>query len=182
MHGRILAAGLCVAALAAGARVGGEPPRVPKEKGHSIPLMAGWSFTGADAPAAKGMVCGVLLGNKVEYSRHDWPLTGAGGTSVRVWLDTIAEVKGIDAKELTVVFKGGEERTFRHDGGSFIIHHANDTKEYVPFVKLKQIKFLHAPRKDKEGRAMFDEWRYSPYTGEKLLPVTRAGAEGTARR
>jgi hypothetical protein len=182
MDCRILAASLCVAALVAGAKVSGEPPRVTQEKGHSVPLMAEWAFAEADVPAAKGMVSGILLGNKVEYSRHAWPLTGAGGTSALVWLDTIAEVKGIGARQLTVVFKGGEERTFRHDGGSFMIHHANDSKENVPFVKLKQIKFLHAPRKDKEGRAMFDEWRYSPYTGEKLKPVARGEQEGSARR
>jgi hypothetical protein len=150
-------------------RASADPPKVERQDNHVVPLMTEITFKDENVPKARVMVFGILRGPYL--SSHAWNLAGDGNTSVRVWLDTIAEIKEIDEKRLTVVFKDGTELQFRHEQESLRVYHPNDSTEKVPVAKLRQIKFLRAPRKDQENQAMFDQWRYSPYTGEKLPPV-----------
>ncbi len=150
-------------------RASADPPKVERQDNHVVPLMTEITFKDKDLPKARVMVFSIVSGPYV--STHAWNLIGDGDTSVRVWLDTIAEIKEIDDKRLTVVFKDGKERQFRHKQQALWVYHPNDSREEVPVVKLTHIRVLRAPRKDKENQAMFDQWRYSPYTGEKLPPV-----------
>jgi hypothetical protein len=152
-------------------RASADPPEVKRVDNHVSPLMTEITFKDKKVPKAKVMVMGILPIPGTHYSAHTWDLTGDGDTSVQVWLDTIAEIKEIDDKRLTIVFKDGKERQFRHNPAALLVYHPNDSTEKVPVVKLEQIRFLRAPRKDRENQAMFDQWRYSPYTGEKLPPV-----------
>jgi hypothetical protein len=50
------------------------------------------------------------------------------------------------------------------------LHFVNpdDSREYAYLANVKEVRFLKPARKDGLGRAMFDDWLYSPYTGEKL--------------
>jgi hypothetical protein len=49
-----------------------------------------------------------------------------------------------------------------------LIENSDDSKERINMRDLKSIEFLPGARKDKGGHFMFDTWRYSPFTGEKL--------------
>jgi hypothetical protein len=149
--------------------LGAEPPKVERLNNHVMPLLAEITFKDEKVGKAKVMVSGLLWG--VYLSTHAWNLTGESDASVRVWLDTVAQIKDIDDQRLTVVFKDGTERQFQHRREGLRVYHANDSTEKISVVKLRQIDFLRAPRKDKENQAMFDHWRYSPYTGEKLPAV-----------
>jgi hypothetical protein len=42
------------------------------------------------------------------------------------------------------------------------------SKEAIDGAKLRSIEFVRAPHQDKLGNAMFPNWRYSPFTGERL--------------
>jgi hypothetical protein len=145
-----------------------DPPKVERVDNHVSPLVVKLTFLDKKVKPVEVMVYGVGKGSW--YTKHRYELTGDGDTKVWVWLDTIREIKEIDDKRLTVVFKDGEERQFRHQGDGLQVYQPNDSTEWVPLVKLKQVHFLRAPRMDKEKQAMFDHWRYSPFTGEKLPP------------
>jgi len=45
---------------------------------------------------------------------------------------------------------------------------ADESIEDINLKKVSAVKFLYTPRRDHAGYAMFDNWRYSPYTGEEL--------------
>jgi hypothetical protein len=170
MYARIaVGCGLLTAWLATALVGQADPPKFERRDNHVSPLMVKLTFLDKKVKPAKVMVYGVLDWSL--YSRLCYDLTGDGDTSVSVWLDTIREIKEIDDKRLTIVFKDGKERQFRHKQEKLMVYHPNDSTERVPLVKLKQVRFLQAPRMDKEKQAMFDHWRYSPFTGEKLPPV-----------
>lgn len=164
-----------IAALTLGLGSGAaDPPQVTSEKNHWSPLLAEITFKDAKLKPARVMVCSTQLGSG--YSTHMYFLTGAGDTKVRVWLDTIRTIKDIDDHRLTIVFKDGQERAYRHSGADrggdvLVVYHDNDSREKIPVMKLKEVSFLRTPRMDREKQAMFDHWRYSPFTGEKLPPV-----------
>ncbi|MCI0683036.1 MAG: hypothetical protein L0Y71_13120 [Gemmataceae bacterium] len=151
-----------------------DPPKVESEKNHWSPLLAEITFKDRKVKPAQVMICGIQLG--ATYYSHAYVLTGDGDGKVRVWLDTIGAINNIDDRRLTVVFKDGRKRDFRHSGdfigGDLLrVYHPNDATEKIPLVKLQEVRFLRTPRMDREKQAMFDHWRYSPFTGEKLPPV-----------
>jgi hypothetical protein len=153
---------LCAAAVAA------DPLKVEKEDGHVSPVTAEITF--ADNTSRKVLVYGA--GGDPEkgkgYHSHVLQATGKEGTDVRVWLDTLGAIKGATEEEVVVVLKDGTERRLKH--GNQVLHFANpdDSREFAFLAKLKGVKFLKPARKDGSGKAMFDHWLYSPYTGEKL--------------
>jgi hypothetical protein len=49
-----------------------------------------------------------------------------------------------------------------------MIMNQDEGHERIDMRKLKSVEFLPAPKKDKAGNGMFDTWRYSPFTGERL--------------
>jgi hypothetical protein len=51
---------------------------------------------------------------------------------------------------------------------ALIIVNQDEGQERIDMRQLKSVEFLPAPRKDKMGNTMFEIWRYSPFTGEKL--------------
>jgi hypothetical protein len=172
---RYLLFAAAVAGLALGVGLGlADPPQLASQKNHWSPLLTEITFKDAKLKPVSAMVSSVWLGGG--YSTHSYVLTGAGDTKVRVWLDTIGAIKDIDDHRLTIVFKDGTQREFRHSGdylgGDLLaVYHANDSTEKIPLVKLKEVRFLRPPRMDRDKQAMFDHWRYSPFTGERLPPV-----------
>jgi hypothetical protein len=154
---------LCAAAAAAA-----DPLKVEKEDGHVSPVPAEVTF--ADKSKRKVMVYGVG-GNPAKgrgYYRHFLRATGEGGTDVRVWLDTIGALNALTEEAAVIVQKDGSKRRVNH--GNLVLYFVNpdDSREHVFLAKLKGVKFLKPARKDGSGKAMFDHWLYSPYTGEKL--------------
>jgi hypothetical protein len=73
--------------------------------------------------------------------------------------------------------KNGTERRLRFKNDSaqlfdaLYISNPDGGTERVQVSKVKRVEFLNPPRMDKDKHAMLDDWRYSPYTGEKLPPV-----------
>src|SRR5262245_4785776 len=107
-----------------------DPPKVEKIDNHVIPLLAEITYKDKQIPKARLMVCAVLAGgHHNRIATHAWNLTGDADAPVHVWLDTIAEVKEIDDKRLTLVFKDGMERTFQHGQEALQVYHANDARE-----------------------------------------------------
>jgi hypothetical protein len=153
---------LCAAAVAA------DPVKVEKEDDHVSPVMAEVTFS--DNTTRKVLVYGV--GGDPEkgkgYHSHFLRAASKEGTDVRVWLDTLGALKAATEEEVAAVLKDGTERRLKH--GNQVLHFANpdDSREFAFLAKLKGVKFLKPARKDGSGKAMFDHWLYSPYTGEKL--------------
>lgn len=131
------------------------------------------------------------------YSHRFFVRTDGGVTKKTIWIDTIREMKGMDqlrrsSSEFTIVLKtgttieaslvGARGRTSddcneliayeadKHNPCSLLgVRTDDDGSETIDMRDLKSIKFLEPVRKDKEGNAMFDKWRFSPFTGEKLV-------------
>ncbi len=74
---------------------------------------------------------------------------------MKLWLDTISSIKNPDGGGVTAAFKNGSER-------HLVWHGEGDIR------KFKKIEFLKPARRGGQGSAMFDDWKYSPLTGEEL--------------
>ncbi|MBS1724747.1 MAG: hypothetical protein JSS66_17535 [Armatimonadetes bacterium] len=100
---------------------------------------------------------------------------GEGGADVKVWLDSIAYVKDTSDKEFTVVLRSGTERTLGYNMYymGFVLQDGDGGSEYVPMTGFKTLEFFGPCRKDSRDFAMFDQWKFSPYTGEKLVDIDR---------
>jgi hypothetical protein len=159
---------LALTRLWCAAAVGADRLKVEKEDGHLSPVLAEITFR--DNSKRKVMVYG-MGGNPAKgqgYYRHLWRATSKEGTDVRLWLDAMAVIKGINDEGAVVVLKDRTERPVNH--GHQVLHFVNpdDSREYACLANVKEVRFLKPARKDGLGRAMFDDWLYSPYTGEKL--------------
>jgi len=143
------------------------PPEVVKREGHTSPLMV--EVTSTNGKVSKGMLLGIQW-NSI-YS-HQYMGFGPGKKEVTIWLDTLAEIKDITDEEATFVFKDGDTLTIKHDKNpstpKLVLRLENDAQEVLELERLKRVKFLKPARKDSEDHAMFDHWKYSPYTGEEL--------------
>ena len=113
------------------------------------------------------MVTGVM-NSTVSYTTHAVELTGDANAEVSVWVDTIAKIDEIDDKRLRITSADGEQRDYRHGGKGLRVYNPDDSTEVIWLRHLKSVRFLDPPRKDKEGNAMFNHWRFSPFTGERL--------------
>ena len=100
---------------------------------------------------------------------------GDGNADVKIWLDTVSWVKATTDKEYTLVMKNGSERTFGYNGyyTGFVLHNPEGGSEFVSMNSFKTLEFLGPARKDSRENAMFDHWKFSPYTGEKLADLDR---------
>jgi hypothetical protein len=147
-----------------------DPPKVEQRSDHWMPLLVEITEKDPKRKPAKVMLVRVMRGNG--YVPHVIRLTD-GEKQVSVSLDTIREIKDIDDKRLTIVFKSGAKREFAYDEEESLSYYDEDTDATgsVPLGKVKSVRFLTVPRKDREGNAMFDHWRYSPFTGEELPKI-----------
>ena len=154
-------------------------PKVTKQEDHYSPVLA--EVTMPEGKVRQMMVTGAAYGfqpaslyptNTNEYSHVFVGYSEAG--AVKVWLDTIAEIKDTLNAEATIVLKDGTERTLGYGNASdqgnnvLLIARTDGGTESIRLPSVKKVRFLKPARKDKRGNAMFDHWQYSPYTGEKL--------------
>jgi hypothetical protein len=161
-------ASLCCIEAWAGPRAQQQRPEVKRVEGHVSPLMV--KITYGDDKTRTVML--VATGYSSWYS-HQMKAVGPGESKVNLWLDSIKKIvtteKG-DYGGMFLTLKNGTERELAIDISYAILLIAGETgdQEQVYIKKVKSIDFLDAPRKDRDGNAMFPNWRYSPYTGEKL--------------
>jgi hypothetical protein len=112
-----------------------------------------------------------------QYSTHIFDAVGSSDSEVKLWLDTISTIEEITDTEATFLMKNGPERRlrFKQEFGQLVdalyISNPDGGSERVEVSKVKRVKFLNPPRMDKDKHPMLDDWRYSPYTGEKLPAV-----------
>jgi len=128
------------------------------------------------------------------YLTHQMVVRSDGGASQRaLWFDSIASIRGTSTlrtlgDEFTITLKDGRQvtamftRFFELGAGScageatderftcnvLVVRNEDDGLEKLDLRKVAQVEFLAAARRDKAGNAMFDTWRYSPFTGERL--------------
>ena len=146
-------------------------PKVVKSEGHVSPVEVRITFP--DGQERTGLLVGTGSSHETitepSYT-HTINGTGAGESAVTIWLDTISMIEDSTETEALIRLKGGKERTLSFTFLSNTLFLANEDggREKILLSKIKQVEFLKPPRKDKAGNAMFDDWRYSPYTGEKL--------------
>ena len=141
-------------------------PEVKTNQGHILPVMAQATFpngaqrtvmiVGCDACAA--------FGKGDTFAVHG---ENPEGVDEAIWIDTIAHIEDTTDESEVFVLKNGVRRRLKcpvnfkvanEDGGAMDLRVA----------KVKSIEFIRAPRRDLDGNAMFDNWRYSPFTGERL--------------
>jgi hypothetical protein len=157
----VLATG--VLAFAAGR---GQQPKVQVGDGHRSPVKAKVTFKTGDT---KTMWITAIVGSPW----NDFYFGGASpeGTTVKVWLDTLSAVKDVDVvqagPEATFTLKNGKELRLRPSGTVKAATEDGGTEEFN-LSQVKSMQFLSAVRSDKFKNLMFDNWRYSPFTGEKL--------------
>jgi hypothetical protein len=168
-----------------------EAPRAIEEKGHLSPLTVRITFT--DGTMRKSLLTGIGFDNT--YLTHVLGVLTDNRTVPRnLWLDNIQSIRGTDhlrrlTDEFVIELKDGKEIQASLAGGNssfgckysdarnlndgnlckFLeIRSEDDGRQRIDLLNVKQVDFLPPARKDRAGNAMFDHWRYSPYTGEKL--------------
>ncbi|MCI0461520.1 MAG: hypothetical protein L0Z62_31610 [Gemmataceae bacterium] len=142
-----------------------DPPRVTKVQGHVSPLIV--EVTRADGTMHKGMLVRVITAEG--WNSHQYHGVGSSQSRVTVWLDTIQSIRAIEDEEARFVLKGGGQQVLKHSGTPrLVLRQESDTEEVISLTQLKEVRFLKPARKDGAGNAMFDHWKHSPYTGEKL--------------
>ncbi len=193
---RIGTAGLAGLWLLASAASPAEELKIQEQNGHISPVRARVSFQdgsvrdvvvrGTGGPAGMYQYSG--------YFTHALFVRVDEGVSKRmVWLDSIAAIRGLDhvrttRSEFTVVLKNGSqfpamfvastiafhcdegrELTKPEEACSFLYTGAaDDGLDVIDMRKLQTVEFLPQARRDRAGNFMFDNWRFSPFTGERL--------------
>jgi len=165
--------------------------KVKEDHGHIAPVRA--KITLRNDRTREVVINGVGGGdNALSHVMIVW--TEAGVSKRTIWIDSIASISGLDnirraTDEFTVHLKNASEVSAMFSGGGIygaqcsegqrpdnvdnlcsilFIGNADEGTEKLNMRDLKSVEFLPAGRKDKLGNAMFDTWKFSPFTGERL--------------
>ena len=159
-HSLVLISALTIAGAGA---VLAQHPKVTLDNGHISPVKA--RVTYGDGKTQDGLIVSHMWGGT-----HKYEGANASGGTVDLWMDSLSSIKDPDDDGVTVTLKNGTERHLGWHGGTQTLKISNEDggTEDIDVHKVKKIDFLKPPRKDKLGNAMFDNWKYSPFTGEKL--------------
>lgn len=169
---QIVLSTLVLFVLALAGRATAQQAKVVVREGHFAPLSA--RITYRDGKSRDVVVVRSWYNMNLD-SDPEFHGIGDGGSDVQLWLDTIARIKEVTDKEFTVVMKSGSERTLgygpNHPG--LVLQNLDGGAEFVQIQRIKSIDFVGAARKDSKGNVMFDQWKFSPFTGEKLPDLNR---------
>lgn len=165
-----------------------QQPKVVEESGHLSPVLVKIVFLNDTSRTV--MLRGVGVNAGSSFRTHTLTVKTDGGASERrIWLDSIAAIQGTGTmrtrgSEFTVVLKDGKKIAAQFTGSNcdgdidpnspdydcriLYTHNEDDGDQKIDLQKVKSVEFLGPARKDKAGNAMFDTWRHSPFTGEKL--------------
>jgi hypothetical protein len=182
----ILVGALLVCGLRGAFAAGAEPPKVEKVDGHRNAIGVRVTFRKPD----RAPLSGLLLGASNWYdgslaTSHVLKFGGDGRAEGYVWLDAIASIDGTSDEGATVHLKDGssKEILFGKVGGRYlVVYSQGGNTETVDLEQVAELKCGAPARKDLEGHAMFDQWKFSPYTGEKLAPVEKPTPASNAVR
>jgi len=182
-------AGCCAAA---GAFAQSANLKVVEMQGHLSPVAIRITFpNGASRDA---MLVGITSPIRDVYLTHHFVARTDGGASERsFWFDAIASIRGTNnlrtlnddfivtlknGSQIRVMFAAfhdtaggactGEPSEERFTCDVLMVRNQDDSLEKVDLRKVQSVDFLGVARKDRANNAMFDPWRFSPFTGEKL--------------
>jgi hypothetical protein len=160
---RLLAVGSLLAICLTGVRA--DEPHLQKSEGHVSPLRVKLTFEGGATET--GLLTNAVWSGLGSDVFHFYGDSLAGG-HLKLWMDTISSIEEMNEKGALVLFKNGEKR--RIVPGIFVLEltGSEGSKESVERPKLRSIKFMQPPHQDKLHNAMYPNWRYSPFTGERL--------------
>ena len=142
-------------------------PKVTKKEGHISPVMVKVNFPGGESRTGPLIALGR---NGVKGNTHRFEGLGPGNEKVIIWLDTIKEIKDTTADDALIILKDGTKSRLEYAylSQQFFIATEAGGESRINFSQVDSVEFLSPPRIDKDGHTMFDDWSYSPYTGEKL--------------
>jgi len=142
-----------------------QEPQVQKNSGHLSPLRVKITFTNGETET------GLFTNSSwTGYTSDAFHFFGNSfsGSRMTIWYDTIASISEINDKDVLVTFKNGDKRRLVREYFSLELTGPGGSKENIDGAKLRSIEFLRKPQQDKLSNAMFPNWRYSPFTGERL--------------
>jgi hypothetical protein len=146
------------------------PPEVETRDGHVSPLII--ELTGADGKSRKAVLDHLTVPGATPRFKFRYRAVTPEKTVVNIWFDTLSEIKEVGDAQATWVLKNGKRYVLRHGKDTTLtISAEGEADETFALNRLKRVKFLHPARKDGKGNAMFDNWQFSPFTGEKLPKV-----------
>ena len=164
--------------------------KIKEDQGHISPVRAKITF--ANEEIRDVVISGMGTEILDRFHTHVFFLRTEGGSSKRrVWIDQIKAIRNLSPRprsEFTVDLKDGSSfdalfvgpgvhvdcSEFSDLGDAqnacsfLLITNPDESVEKIDMIKLKSVEFYPLPRKDKANNFMFDTWRYSPFTGEKL--------------
>jgi hypothetical protein len=142
-------------------------PKVSKKEGHISPVTVEVKFPGGESKKGPLIAFG-SQGTKMET--HLFIGVGTGDEKVSVWLDSIQVIKDTTEDDLLLIYKNGNKERLEYTiySKQFFLAREDGGESRISFSQIDSMKFLKPPRMDKDGHAMFDNWLYSPYTGEEL--------------
>jgi hypothetical protein len=167
----------CTLALALGTATAGadDPPKPQKKNGHSSVPTVTVTFRAPNFADRKGLLIGSSHYRDGDlYSPFRFAYTEAGRTGADAWWDTIAAITETSDEGATIVFKNGQSRAVRfgQDGHRYLlVYNPEGGREVIDLEAVKELRVGRTARKDADGNGMFDHWKFSPFTGEKLPPV-----------
>lgn len=156
----------------------GQPNRIKVEMqaGHVSPNIA--KITYPSGATRNVTILGVGKAYDDGYTTHALVLRDEAESKVTIWIDTIRHIRNANDESALFVLKNGTERRlwFTHAFGNYpdtllkVLMVANDDggQEKINISRLTSVEFVAAPRRDKANNAMFEQWLYSPFTGERL--------------
>jgi len=154
-----------------------QQPRPEKKNGHSSVPSVTVAFRTAGTPERKGLLFGTsYFADGDHYSPFVFRYADTGTPEGAAWTDTIATLKEGSEKGVTIVFKDGKSRAVQYgkEGHRFLlIYTPEGGHEVIDLAAVQEVRFGKSARTDKDGNAMFDHWKFSPFTGEKLPDVEK---------
>lgn len=184
---RVVAFAIALAGLAAPG-FGQQAPKIEEQGGHLAPVSVRVTFK--NGQSRNVMLRGFGNAPSTSYMTHQFVVLADGGASTRrFWTDTMAAIKGTGSmrtrnSDFSIVLKDGTEVPVQFTGmnckgeikkdspdwdcRTMYTYNEDDGDQKIDLMQVSLVEFLGVPRKDKAGHAMFDSWKYSPYTGEKL--------------
>ena len=151
-------AAACIAAAFA------QEPQIDMKEGHIAPVRVRLTFTNGGTETG-------LLTNSYWHGGINGPFqfhaNSFSGGNLAAWYDALHAVREINDKDELLFYKNGEQRRVGLEWFAVELTGPGGSTETIECGKIRSIEFLSAPRHDKMGNAMFSNWRYSPFTGER---------------
>lgn len=157
----------------------GQPNRIKVEMqaGHVSPNIAKITYPSGTTRNVTVLGVGYAYGDS--YTTHTITLRDEAESVVTVWIDTIRQIRNANDESAVFVLKSGTERrlwftyttsTTDPDFKRRVLIVANDDggQEKINISRLTAVEFVAPPRRDKANNAMYEQWLYSPFTGERL--------------